>query len=293
MLVINSKIILPPLIIAALLSCEKSPDAAGKDTSAQAASPVRAWVNQTAITQTQLDYALERITGGAIVPLDNAVHKKVLDSVVSSRAMSLLAEEGMSAKDKERLELQVQAYREELLTKAYINQHATPEPVTSDMVEQYYFDHLDEFGGKEVKSFEYITSVGALDDDVRKALLQRLENLMRDPKADLQKAVASLRQDGYVVKYKAAEMSVELVQEPIKGLLQQTKSSEFSPIFDQTDQIVLLRVNSSKTMDAKALSEVAADIRKKLAPLQLKKSIKDLVERAKQQVEIKYEGTGD
>lgn len=293
MLAAISKVVLPPLMIAALLSCEKSQDAAEKGPSAPSVSPVRAWVNQTSVTQGQLDYALERITGGAIVPLDNAVHKKVLDSVISSRAMAILAEQEMTATDKEHLELQVQAYREELLTKAYINQHATPEPVTSDMVEQYYFDHLDEFGGKEVKSFEYITSVGALDDDVRKALLQRLENLMRDPKTDLQKAVASLRQDGYVVKYKAAEMSTELVQEPIKGLLQQTKSSEFSPILDQADQIVLVRVKSSKTMDAKALSEVAADIRKKLAPLQLKKSIKDLVDRAKQQVEIKYEGTGD
>lgn len=293
MLAAISKVVLPPLMIAALLSCEKSQDAAGKDTSAPSVSPVRAWVNQTAITQGQLDYALERITGGAIVPLDNAVHKKVLDSVISSRAMAILAEQEMSATNKERLELQVQAYREELLTKAYINRHATPEPVTSDMVEQYYFDHPDEFGGKQLKSFEYITSVGALDDDVRKALLQRFGNLSADPKVDLQKAAASLKQDGYVVKYKAAEMPVGLVQEPIKSLLQQTNSSQFAHLLDQADQVVLLRVNSSKIMDAKALSEVAADIRKKLAPLQLKKSIKDLVERAKQQVEIKYEGTGD
>jgi EpsD family peptidyl-prolyl cis-trans isomerase len=252
---------------------------------------VLAYVNKTEITEEQFQYALKRISGGAIMPENSEVNKKVLDSIISSRAMALLAGDSLSESERELIDIKVQAYREELLVKEYIDDNATPQAVSREMVEKYYTENPEEFGGESIKNFEYITSVGRMDDDQRKLLLDEFSKLSSKKNVDLNETVKYLKSLGFPVKYKMAELRLDLVEMPIQAMLTDVKPNQFAPIYDQPDHLVLLRVNSSRSIAAKPLAEVTADIRKKLAPIQLKKSIVGLVEKAKELVEITYPET--
>ena len=153
-------------------------------------------VDKTPITRAQLELTIER-TLGESAPLyaNEEVERKILESLVSSRAMALLAERELDASEREQLDLKAQAYREELLVRNYLEKHANPEPVTNEQVADYYNRHQDEFGGGVEKSFEIIAS----DQDLEPAQRTELITLLSGPQVqgkDWQKLVADWRQGG-------------------------------------------------------------------------------------------------
>lgn len=252
------------------------------------AGKVVARVDGSPITEQEVDYALNKITGGAAVPANKKLLNNVLDSLIASRAMSILAEKDLSETELDALNVKVNAYREELLAKVYIDKHATPVPVSSEAVEQYYERHINEFGGKTIKSFEYLTMNGLLDDESRAHVVSAFQAASKNMSVDLKSVADRLKGEGLPVKYKQAEMSVALIGEPIKTLLETTQAHHYAPIYNQQDQIALVRVNASRIIGAKSLHEVEVDIRKMLAPMQVKKAVSRLVEKVKDKVKIEY-----
>lgn len=138
-------------------------------------SATLATVDDSIITRDQLELTIERTLGDSAPLFASAeVERKILESLVSSRAMALLAERELSPSERAQLDLKAQAYREELLVRHYLEAHATPEPITTEQVADYYNRHPDEFGGGVERSFETISSSQVLEEPQRSELITLL-----------------------------------------------------------------------------------------------------------------------
>ncbi|WP_165670715.1 peptidyl-prolyl cis-trans isomerase [Metapseudomonas otitidis] len=244
-------------------------------------------VDDSPITRAQLELTIER-TLGESAPLfaNDEVERKILDSLVASRAMARLAERELDAGERAQLDLKAQAYREELLVRHYLEQHATPEPVTSEQVADYYQRHPEDFGGGVEKSFEIIASDQALEEPQRAELIALLSGAEAKGR-DWQKQVAAWRAAGKPLEYRSNRIKPELLEQPLRGLVETTEAGSIAPLYAD-GQLLLVRVTGEERLPARPLSEVSGEIREKLAPQSLKQAVKRLSEEAMRQVKVQY-----
>jgi hypothetical protein len=244
-------------------------------------------VDDSAITRAQLELTIER-TLGESAPLfaTEEVERKILESLVSSRAMALLAERELGASERAQLDLKAQAYREELLVRHYLQTHATPEPVTTEQVVDYYNRHPDEFGGGVEKSFEIIGNSQTLDEAQRTELIALLSGpQVQDD--NWQALVATWRSAGKPLEYRQSRLKLELLEQPLRSLVEPTAVGSIAPLYIN-DQLLLVRVTDEQRLPAKPLNEVSGSIREKLAPQALKQAVKSLSAKALKQVKVEY-----
>ncbi|WP_337058958.1 peptidyl-prolyl cis-trans isomerase [Pseudomonas sp. USHLN015] len=276
------------LLAAALLAGCRDDD--GAEALAQVSvepSATLVTVDDSPITRAQLELTVER-TLGESAPLfaNDEVERKILDSLVASRAMALLAERELDAGERAQLDLKAQAYREELLVRHYLEQHATPEPVTSEQVADYYQRHPEEFGGGVEKSFEIIASDQALEEPQRAELIALLSGAEAKAR-DWQKQVAAWRAAGKPLEYRSNRIKPELLEQPLRGLVESTEVGSIAPLHAD-GQLLLVRVTGEERLPARPLSDVSGEIREKLAPQSLKQAVKRLSEEATRQVKVQY-----
>ncbi|MFV0889442.1 peptidyl-prolyl cis-trans isomerase [Metapseudomonas otitidis] len=276
------------LLAAALLAGCRDDD--GADALAQVPvepSATLVTVDDSPITRAELELTIER-TLGESAPLfaNDEVERKILDSLVASRAMALVAERELDAGERAQLDLKAQAYREELLVRHYLEQHATPEPVTSEQVADYYQRHPEEFGGGVEKSFEIIASDQVLEEPQRAELIALLSGAEAKGR-DWQKQVAVWRAAGKPLEYRSNRIKPELLEQPLRGLVETTEAGSIAPLYAD-GQLLLVRVTGEERLPARPLSEVSGEIREKLAPQSLKQAVKRLSEEAMRQVKVQY-----
>ncbi|TBV01910.1 hypothetical protein [Phytopseudomonas dryadis] len=250
-------------------------------------SATLATVDGGSVTRAQLELAIER-TLGESAPLfaSEEVERKILDSLVASRAMALLAERELSASEKVQLELKVQAYREEMLVRHYLERNATPEPVSNERVADYYARHAEEFGGGVEKSFEIIASDRPLDDARRVELIGLLSAEVQ-ASSDWQARVTRWRAEGKPLEYRSNRLKPELLEQPLRGLVESTAAGSVAPLYVK-ERLLLVRVLEERRLPAQPLSQVSGQIREKLAPQALKQAVKSLSGKAIEAVEVQY-----
>jgi len=272
-MLITSLVILP-----VLASCARHDGNAGSQTVKE---NVVAKVNQSPVTQSELELAVSRLP--QVAGLNADVREKLLESLIKSRAMALMAESQLSLEEKHLLELRVRAFREELLVKDYIENHADAEPVSNAMVKEYYHAFPEKFGGAVRKRFEYVTVYRELEEhEVGKITAWLAEIKTRN---DWNRLVESAKLNDLPVKYQQADMRPELLQEPLKTSVANAKPGS-APVILERAQPYLVRVLEEAHTPPKPISEVSAEIRKRLAPVQLKKAIRQLSEQALQNVDV-------
>lgn len=274
---------LAPLMVIVIASCGDSPkEGVGEDGSHNKQTAI-AFVNDTPITQQQLESARSRFNVAG-KPIDARFDDTLTKSLVNSRAIALLAQKEIDELTRDSIEQKVHAYREELLVKEYLKRHAEPQPVTSSMVEDYYESHPEDFSGGTRKEFEYfITTKEDLTEEERKQVLEFFANVkteaawgnLHDPNQQLP------------LMYRKANARVGLLEQPLKTLVDKTPAETVSSVH-MGARIVVVRVLREETISPKPLAEVSAEIRKKLAPIQLKKAVKEVSEKALDQVSVTY-----
>lgn len=251
-------------------------------------SRVLARVDGTPITEIELKQAMERFFSDQSQIRNRAqVERRIVQSLIDSRAISRLAEAELDGADRQMLDAKVAAYREELLVKTYLADHAEPQPVTSDMVEAYYRKHPDEFGGSTTKRFEIVQTTRPLKDDERKMLIQQLGKLSSEQDwhrwADGHKTLP--------IGWREVTANPDLLMQPLKSLVEATDMGKTSPLHID-DVLTIVRVNETRELPAKPLNEVSAEIRRKLAPLKMKEAIRKISEAAKKQVKVELVEAG-
>lgn len=274
------------LVAGVLAGCEGDDRQALRDIPVEPSATL-ATVDGTPITRAQLELTIERTLGDS-APLfaSEGVERKILESLVSSRAMARLAERELDAAERAQLDLKTQAYREELLVRHYLEAHADPEPVSIAMVSDYYQRHLDEFGGGVVRSFEVIASTRPLDERERTELIALLSSVEAQSK-DWEALVAKWRAGGSPLEYRHNRLKPDLLEQPMRNLVKQTAVGAIAPLHIK-EQLLLVRVTAEQQLPARPLAEVSGEIREKLAPRMLKQAVQGLSAKALQEVKVEY-----
>lgn len=241
-----------------------------------AIEPAWAVVNGSNLTEAELDYAVDRFFGGQFV--DARAVQKIRESLIASRALAQNAESTLDEDILSEIEIAVQAYREERLIAAYIENTTSPEPVTAQMVEAYYQSHLDEFGAATIKRLV------VLEANVGSAKRSQIEVSQALAKLGQSENWESLVLPDYVRTYQlnsAASMPVKM-----KAVLQDVNVGGKSAQIVDGEKIYLFRVVAKDQVPPKPLSEVSAGIRQRLAATQLSKTVKALSERVVSESDI-------
>ncbi len=263
----------------------------GKEQGAGAGLPgedkVLATVNGSAVSAYDLEQAVRTSLGPAAAGmLDEKGRRSVLESLVAARAIVQAQEKTLSAADRAALDKQTVAYREQLLVKMYLARNTEGEPVSRQMVDEYYRKHPEQFGARTVKQYEAIASRSALSDADRDKLLAALKD------ADKQKNWSAwsekLKQKGLAVTYAGGNADPAILTAELRGQLDTLKAGDPANLSFAQGRVRLVRVTAEKKIPPRPLNEVSARIRKMLLPVQLKKAVKQASEEVLAKAKVEY-----
>ncbi|GAD03838.1 peptidyl-prolyl cis-trans isomerase [Agarivorans albus] len=254
-----------------IVGCEqdKAPAPLSQET---LTSPIVVTVNGQSITEETVDFTISQMFGEdgrnhATPELRNSV----VNSLIASKAMSMAVTQQLDSETAKQLELKVAAFKEELLVKQFLQQNVTPTPVSSAMVTNYYQQHPEEFGAVEQLNLELAIQAANTSEQQRKLLFAKLENLQSQQ--DWSASSALFTQLNLSLKTELVETSsLPIELQAITNNLSVGSTSKPTLI---NGDVYILRLLSKRQLPPKPLSEVSVDIRKRLAPIQLKKAVKE------------------
>jgi len=295
MMLVASRVLLAVMAVM-LVACDQGPETLApnsletKQKNATAgliadSDPVLVRVGESEVRQSQMTVLLQRLPNAETDLVTDDTRQKVLESLVQIRTLAMAAEQQLAEQEQRLLDAKVQAFRDELLAQKYLQMNMAPEPVTSAMVMNYYNEHLDEFTEKGKVRFQTLTTTKDLDDSVRKKVLQAFAAAKND---DDWKAYASkVTAQGLAVKYKAAQMVPKQLPDSIKLQVEQLAVGAVSDLI-YGEQIEIVKLIAREPDRIQPIASVSAKIRKKLAPMQLKKALKLAAEQVMEKTEIEY-----
>lgn len=248
---------------------------------------VLATVNGSKISAYDLQQAVRTSLGQAAQGmLDEKGKKSVLESLVAARAISQAQEQNLSAAEKAALAKQVTAYREQLLVKMYLARHTEKEPVSRQMIADYYHRHGDQFGAKTVKQYELIASRGAMADPLRDRVLAALQNA--DRHKDWAAWSKKLKQKGLPMVYKSGNADPAILTADLRRRIADLEPGQPASLAFADGVISLARVTAQKEIPPRPLDEVSAQIRKMLLPVQLKKAVRQAADQVLKAAKVEY-----
>ncbi len=244
---------------------------------------VLATVNGKSITQDDIDFTIERTFSNADqLFVDASIKEKVLQSLIAASAMRQVMKATLSAGDLEDIRRKTNAYEEELYLKAYLREFAVPEPVTTVMVDDYYRKIPEQFGGIKVKTVELLSSAGEPSLEQRDGFLAAVSGLKDETDW---KGFADKNTSLNLV-YKKIKLQPGLLDKNLEKAVKKIAPGGMSSVVFVNKVATVARVLEEKQLMPKPLHEVSADIRKKLAPIQLKKAVKNASEQAVENAEV-------
>lgn len=286
----RQRFIVSLLASAVLLAACGKPDVAAPEPAAESAisaTPVLATVGASPITEAEVELAVtDNLGEQAALFLDEQGRRKVLESLVVSRAMAQQAEKTLDAEARALLDRRVAAYREQLLVKTYLRDTLTPEPVTNEMVESYYREHPDRFGALKRWEFELLESLPEQDDKTRDAVLATLARAKSE--ADWKALAQTANAEGERLSYRRSSAVQGSLAPDVDALLLATNEGAVSDVRLSEGRARRVRVLKLEQTPPKPLSEVSAEIRKALVPMQLKKAVKSASDTVLSQVKVDY-----
>ena len=274
------------VILAACDQAADLPDMPRENsTLAPDSDPVLARVGGSEVRQSQMTVLLQRLPGTAVDTLEDESRRKMLESLVRMRALALAAERQLDDEEKLLLDARVQSFRDELLAQKYLQLNMTPEPVTRAMVMDYYDKHLDEFTVKGKVRFQTLVARKNSDQQTRQKILQVLA--AAKSRDDWKDYADTLLEQGLAVEYREAEMLPEQLPDTIKLQAGQLGEGEVSDVI-YGEQIEIIKVIARGEDRIRPMAAVSAEIREKLAPMQLKKALEVASEKVLEAISVKY-----
>src|SRR5690606_33404626 len=228
------------------------------------------------------------LKGQAFAQADDSLRQKVLDSLISSRAMKIQMESLLTPEAKEAITRSVKAYEEELYVKEYLANHVVPEPVTLEMIQAYYDKHPEEFGAETVRDFQLLMLGNANDQHARDKFLAAVPEIktVKDWNAAKKQWAQS-----YALQYQEGRTRAGLLEPALEQAISGLSAAEISDLIYVNDQIYVVKVTKVTQLTPKPLTDVSATIRKQLAAQQLRSAVKKASEDVLTKVEVKVPGS--
>jgi len=294
-----TKNIMPFLLTVSLLACTESNNME-EQTPPESPQPITpkvvlegddvvlARVNGSPITRYELELTILSTLGPSSAGrLDEAGRQKVLESLVAGRAIARVQEADMTAEEIAAIDKKTRAYREQLLVKQYLAKHVAPQPVTNEMVREYYESHPERFGARTIRTYEMLSGRRKMNAKERDTLIQVLKS--NADQKDWQQWAGELQGQGYPIEYRRGRVAEKILHPRLNQLMRPLKKGETSQLTFIEGTAYAVRIVDEKQLAARPLNEVGAEIRKALVPVQLKKSVKLASQQVLQSADVVYE----
>ena len=253
-------------------------------------SKVLATVNGSDITEYELEQTILRtLKIDNTAQVNGELRNNVLKTMVLSRVIQQTAEEKLDQEKKHSIEAQVQSYREDLYLKAYLQEFSPPRPATPEMIQKFYEQNLERFGGGQTIYYEMIAGVtsNSSADDGR--LMRTLERAGQS--TEWRKYSAQLLQQGLPVRFSQGEASDAILHSRLRDVMQHMEVGDVSPVVLVDGNPYVVRVKDIIEKTPEPLEHVSAEIRRLLVPVQLKNALEDVSDALIKQSDIQYKKT--
>jgi hypothetical protein len=275
------------LVIVLLAGCGSAAEKQPAASNLPGDETVLARVNGSRITRYDLDASIQNMLGAQSAKmLDADGRRKMLASLVAARAIAQAQEKTLDSRQKSEIDRKTAAYREQLLVKMYLARNTRPEPVSRQMVQDYYDHHPEQFGAATVRTYEMISTDTGLTDAARDQLLTALA--APDKLDDWPSVVARLRRKGLPVTYRKASSDARILSPQLRGLISRLAPGQCSDPTFIDNTLYMTRILAEKKIPARPLNEVSARIRKILLPVQLKKAVKQASDQVLGKANVEY-----
>ncbi len=273
------------LLVSLVAACDKNTQQDIVQAAPQM-SDIVAKVNGEAIYKEEFDLIVNQTVGEyAAFQMNQQTKDKILQSLVLRKLMKAEQLKHMNADDMHALEIQVAAYRDELLTKQYIRDNIAAEPVSNEMVADYYQNNLKQFGQKQLRRFEMVRA----DTGQNQTRIKQLNTLIQQlsPTDDWRKQVEIARTSGQAIHFITGHTGEKGLLPAYQQVVNGLSKNQTSKVHSINGVLVRFKVTELIETPAKPLVDVKESIRKRLAPLQIKKAVKKQAELLKRQAEVK------
>jgi len=249
-------------------------------------SVILAKVNNQVITEKNVALVINQtFANNPMVTNNPEIRKKILASLVASKAMNEVMLKELDQEQINDIKIRAQHYQEELFVKAYLQQHAVPEPVTSAMINDYYHNNLEKFGKVDVKIVEVLQRKSKLNENERDAILTNLATINV---TDNWQNFVENQGKSLSLSYIKTKFYPGIFDKEVSDVIETLNVDENSKIVFVQGQPYIIRVIAVQTLPAKPLSSVSVTIRKKLAALQLKKAVKESSKQVIEKMDVVY-----
>ncbi|MCP3872796.1 MAG: hypothetical protein GY699_06540 [Desulfobacteraceae bacterium] len=259
----------------------------GQEKVLKNAEKVLATVNGSPITVDDLELMAKRTHGkDYIKALDEKNKKTLLESLVFARAIAQKAQAELTKQDKAIIENKTNAFREELLIQIFLTQNIRPEPVSDKMIKEYYQSHLEQFGKKKMRQYEIIMTKSKIKTGQRKRMLSALDDATS--KKNWEQWSKTLLNKGYPISFSAGTFRKDKLDQRLSKLILSLDSGEVSSPAFINERLYIVKVTHMDTVQPHPLEEVSASIKRKLAPLAVKKALKKAKEQVLKDAQVIY-----
>jgi len=210
--------------------------------------------------------------------LPEEVQGRLLDSVISTLAMSQIAQSQAHIDKQKLVESSVSAYRDELWVKEYLKENASPQPVSNQQIEEYYNAHPEYFGGGSVVEYTHINCQYSEKVKVKDCTKLLAGN-------NTEKWFEAAKEHQSITVFKASFNSL-IEKNELSQLILSTKEQGYSGLKNSSTHLHRIFVIKVRELPPKPLVTVQRNIRERLAPIQLKRAIKAASEQATKRVTI-------
>lgn len=236
-------------------------------------------VNDVPITAQELEHVMLKTFGEyAAMQLGDEGRQKLLESMIIKKLMAEQQLEQFSAQELAEYELAQKAYRDEYLSKLYIQQNISATPVSEEQVSAYYNANLSKFGQKVQRQFEMVT----LPDP--NASQSALDSFVKD--IDWREHVKTQKEKGTALTLSVGTQGDKGLNLFYQNIITNLPLGEVSKTYRLENKLVRFKLIAEHKSEAKPLSEVKEQIKKTLSPIQIKRAIKEEAARLKQQAKI-------
>lgn len=249
-------------------------------------SEVLATVDGDPITTSDLRQSAGETLGAlGNVMLEGANRRKVLDGLVTRKAMATLEEKALTQQEREDVDARVKAYRERLLAKRYIERHVDDlEPSEQDIL-AYYEGHSERFGARSFKTYEMVvvdfekagppkaTRFNMLKD------IEKSESWFEQVQATAFVTWASHRRGG-------AELGS--LAPPLRKKITALQQGDPPAIVLTTNHAYMVRITGESHREPRSLDRVREEIRETLKPTRYRDAVEQLKGEVLDKVDVTY-----
>jgi len=277
------------LVIVSLGACQKSESPEADDANRAKASAVlphddEVWatVEGQAITRYDVESNAKETLGvlGEVM-ITGSQREKLVKGLAMRKAMAHLREKELGQAERKQVEKDVEAYRERLLARQYVEARMKTRKVTEQASREYYDQNTEKFGARKLKVFELLIADLKKPGPARGSRLAELTTLGNGPEW-------STPPDKSWLRWQRGSAELAGLPNKLRSEITRLDMGEKSGVIMLGDKAYIAKVTGLNERPARSFESVRDEIEETLEPRLYRDAVKELQSEALGNVEVTY-----